>query len=70
MLAPLRVSYNLITIMFPESSAPPLPYPQTPDTAIPAIPIRHTVPSSALIPREPPHRALLCASAIVLQCRK
>lgn len=48
MLAPLRVSYNLITIMFPESSAPPLPYPQTPDTAL-----RH--PSHT----HPSHRSIL-----------
>lgn len=57
--------------MFPESSTPnPCQTHKSliPHSAIPAIPIRHTVPYTALIPREPPRHTLF-TSANVLQCR-
>lgn len=54
--------------MFPESSTPPSPNPQSPDTALryPSHTHHRTVPYAALIPHEAPHRTPF-AFAIVLQ---
>lgn len=53
--------------MFPESSTPPSPNPQSPDTALrhPSHTHHRTFPYAALIPHETPHRTPF-ASAIVL----